>query len=334
MLYCDYTIFLHIIQYDIVIFKEVFHKVEKNTILNSLKDRLTQMNFPQKSIDKHLKTFGISLNDKTDEEIDYIIKSSGGLDGIVNSIVSFENAKKSVSTLQADDEAMKNAAEESTGNTDNVFEKTDESENKSDTKEINAVTDIDKHIEEAEKISNTLEHTMINQPIVNTTDNMEFADDISDYDFEQLFAEKISKPEQFVIDLRKKMSDGVFKYTLPLSILAFAIIFVIAGVLFPLLFASAIFVGALYVATLAAGICFALVPIGFGIYMTFHTMPIALYEIGIGITVLGTTMLLSILLYNYVKRLVPFLFKQIKVLFKLCIKLAKRYFKNQIKEEE
>jgi hypothetical protein len=67
--------------------------------------------------------------------------------------------------------------------------------------------------------------------------------------------------------------------------------------------------------------------------MCFKTLPIALYELGIGVTVLGITMFFSILLYNYVKRLTPFLFKQLKRLFKYNNKLAKRYFNKPIKEE-
>ncbi len=159
------------------------------------------------------------------------------------------------------------------------------------------------------------------------------ATDISEYDFEALFAETLSKPEQWIDALKGKMTADVYKYTLPVAYIAAGIILGISALLFPLCFASAIIFTVGYFASLAAGICFAIIPIGYGAYMCISSAAVGLYEIGLGIITLGITMLVCILLYNYVKRLVPFLYKQIKKLFILCLKTVKRYFKNPVKEE-
>jgi glycosyltransferase involved in cell wall biosynthesis len=108
----------------------------------------------------------------------------------------------------------------------------------------------------------------------------------------------------------------------------------IFGLLGSLMFILGFFAVA-YIGILIGGVAFAAIPMGYGAYVYFFgsALPIALYELGVRIAALGATMLTSILLYNYVRRLVPFLFKQIKKLYKLCNRITKRYFQKTVKEE-
>lgn len=351
--------------------------MEKFIFLATLKDRLTEMNLPQESINKHTKLFDDCLKGKSAEEIEKIIEGAGGIDGIVASIGNLESAKsknkksKTSGTTEAiapeakndqptqveQPSAMSDGNSAQTPETDNKetvtsvdsetqpavepqveetegvateviaeTESTDDSE--LPTMEIPKSPDIDKHILEAEKMTETMERLPA-QPDAEA----ELIPELSDYDFEKLFEEKLSKPEAALKRLREKISPQKYKATLPLAILAAAMIFLFVSALFPLLIASAVVFGVIYICTLVAGICFALIPIGYGIFMCFKSIPVALYELGIGIISSGVTMFVGILLYNYVKRLVPYLFKKLIKLFKFCVKLTKRYFGKQIKEE-
>ena len=193
--------------------------------------------------------------------------------------------------------------------------------------------DFEKHVEEAEQITFELEKTANNNIIKEAVNDSETEFDISEYDFDTLFAQKKSKIEIWLTNLRKNMTDKTYKATLPVSILAFVLAFTVAVLLFPLLIISGIAMSIGYILFLVGGIIFSLIPIGYGVYTSFSAISIGLYEIGIGITAVGIVMLSCILMYNYVKRLLPYLLTKSKVLFKYCVKMAKIYFFKEIKEE-
>ncbi|MBE6671408.1 MAG: hypothetical protein E7593_04305 [Ruminococcaceae bacterium] len=193
--------------------------------------------------------------------------------------------------------------------------------------------DFEKHVEEAEQITYELEKTANNNIIKEAVNDSESEFDISEYDFDTLFAQKKSKIEIQLTNLRKNMTDKTYKATLPISIFAFVLAFAVASLLFPLLVISGIAISVGYILFLVGGIIFSLIPIGYGVYMSFSAISIGLYEIGIGLTAVGIVMLSCILMYNYVKRLLPYLLTKSKVLFKFCVKMAKLYFFKEIKEE-
>ena len=299
--------------------------MEKFIFFASLKKKFAELNIPQETVEKHIAIFEKCFEGKTAAEIDAVIESTGGIDGIVQSVYNLEKTKSNAKNTD-----IKNEDSDS-------FDDAVEDEPIAMTKEISSLEKsekIEEHIREAEDISDDLEKTTVNKVVRSAESQEEFSNDISEYDFDILFAEKLSLPEKWVKALKEKMNEKTYKATLPLAIIAAVLIFAVAGALFPLLIASAIFVSIVYIAVLVAGVCFALVPIGYSIYMSFiKSATIALYEFGLGLIVLGITLALSILLYNYVKRLVPFLFKQLKKLFALCIRIAKRYFSNTVKEK-
>ncbi len=329
--------------------------MEKFIFFASLKEKLSELNIPQDTIEKHMKIFEECFAGRSTAEIEAIIKGAGGIDGIINSVYKLEKAKaNSQKTASETPAKADNFSEIKTDIPAEAVEKTDDNIIKEDipteisdkntseseksfdnevTREISTqnIDNIDEHIREAEEITKEIDRVVTIES-KNAPDNAEFADGFDEYDFEVLFAEKISKPEKLVMALRNKMPAKVYKYTLPLSILVDVVLFLITSLLFPVLIASAVVVGVLYIAILVAGITFALVPLGYGAYMSFKIKPIGMYEISLGILILGFTMLLSILLYNYIKRLVPYLFKQLKALFKMCILVTKRYFAKPRKE--
>ncbi len=316
--------------------------MEKFIFLATIRDRLIQMNLTDEAADKHVKIFENCLKGKSADEIDKIIESAGGVEGILKSIENLEKAKNKKKTdVQTDN--INTVSEEPTSpieepqSSDIVAEEpenlTFDDITDDMTQEIEKSPDIDEHIKEAEFITAELEKTTINE-VVAPAEDEKFELDISEYDFEKFFAEKLTLPEKWIKKLKEKLSPNAYKATLPLAVIIYIAWYAVVLSLFPLLLLSAVACSLAYIAIIVCGIIFALIPIGFGIYMCFKNPTIGMYEIGIGITVCGSTMLTGILLYNYVKRLVPFLFRQLKILFAYTIRITKKYFQFTKKEEK
>ena len=322
----------------ITIFFGRINKVEKLNFYAALKQKLSDLKISENIIEKHIKIFDDFFKEKSDSDIDKFFESAGGIDGIVDSIYELESAKlKKINT--SDNVSGKILDPEKNSDEVNGFVEKIEEKNEA-TREINALSSdnkitIDDRIREAEVITNNLENTTVNSVVSDKDDNVEFANDISDYDFQVLFEQKLTLPEKWAGQLKERMNEKTYKNTLPIAALADALLFLFLSLLFPIIVISAVFVGIVYVLLLISGISASLVSIGYGIYMCFKEIPVGLYEIGLGMIVLGFTMLLSILLYNYIKRLVPFLLKKFKEYYAILIKITKDYFsKNDRGESE
>lgn len=306
--------------------------MEKSKFLSDLKKHMQEFNIPDDKIDEHIAIFEEIVKEKSEEELQEAINEAGGIKALLASIYlsDEEDAPQDASTEEAQDIHPSEAFQETEAvigtNAASKPEAAPIEQQDCKTYDFDKSPDLDLHIQEAVDITTELEKTTVNDIPTVKMEDVEYIDDISDYDFEALFAKKYSKIELLILKLKEKMSDKVFKYTLPLAVLAFLLIFAFVAMLYALVIGSAIFLSIVYVAILVLGICFSLIPIGYGIYMMFKTVPIALYEIGIGIISVGITMLSCILIYNYTKRLVPFLYKLLKKLFKYCIKLTVLYF--------
>ncbi len=322
--------------------------MEKFIFLATIRDKLTAMNLPKSSVDKHVGIFEKCLKGKSADEIDKVINSAGGVDGVVKSIYNLEIAKQKAAKENQEKTEQPKPSEEKVVPTTVIPEVSEEDEpltldsfddepsndNVSDemTIEIQKSPEIEQHILEAEQITSELEKTTINNLVTQNEEDVDL--DISEYDFEKLFEEKLTPPEKWVRSLKEKMSSDVYKWTLPVAVLAVILIFGFVIMLYPIVIVTSIFASVAYLGILVAGILTAIVPIGFGLYMCFKNIPVALYELSLGIISAGVTMLSCIILYNYTKRLVPLLFKLLKKLFKLCVKITKYYFTNDKKEEK
>ncbi|MCQ2432280.1 MAG: hypothetical protein MJ175_06725 [Clostridia bacterium] len=102
----------------------------------------------------------------------------------------------------------------------------------------------------------------------------------------------------------------LFAVSLPfviLLLLAFALLSagIIVGIIAGIIACIILLVG-----EVALGAAISLVGVIYGISQLFLTMPIGLFELGIGICAIGITMFAGILIYNIAVRLLPFLLKQ------------------------
>ena len=119
---------------------------------------------------------------------------------------------------------------------------------------------------------------------------------------------------------------GVVILTLPLTLFLFgAMVLLFLAVFFAL--ASVIVGGiAVLVVVAAAGTGVSLFGIIYGVTQCLSSLPIGLYELGIGITVGGLALMVGILLYNFVIRFIPFVISKWFVLFKYTLRKLKELF--------
>lgn len=100
--------------------------------------------------------------------------------------------------------------------------------------------------------------------------------------------------------------------TIPLALIVLGIFGLMWGAVFAVIGGSV----ALLVALVTSGCALSLVGIIYGITQLFVSVPVGLYEIGIGIVIAGIVMFVGILVYNFAIRLVP---KLIKLVYKLFL---------------
>ena len=118
----------------------------------------------------------------------------------------------------------------------------------------------------------------------------------------------------------------IFLLTLPITV---PILLAVFAIFFSAIAAMAVLIVGLIlslIAIVAAGSALALIGIVYGVTQTFSTLPIGLYEIGLGITIGGTAMLSGILIYNFAVRFLPFAIKHTITFLKFVIKKIKYLF--------
>ncbi|MHB1152915.1 MAG: hypothetical protein ACYCWE_13155 [Eubacteriales bacterium] len=103
----------------------------------------------------------------------------------------------------------------------------------------------------------------------------------------------------------------LFLFIAAFSILAVSIVFLVTGLIF----------------LIVAGTGLSLVGIIYGVTQIFKSLPIGLFEIGFGVIIGGTAMLLGILVYNTAIRFLPFVIKYLIVFFMFTISKIKDLFK-------
>ncbi len=133
-------------------------------------------------------------------------------------------------------------------------------------------------------------------------------DNLRRVDGEPVKKKKKSKPE------REKVKGSplfwiLFILTLPITAPLFLTVSAFFGVLYVAVTALIVAFAGAMVGVVACGTALALVGIIYGATQCFKNLPIGLFEIGVGVTLGGVTMLVSVLLYNIAIRYIPRLYK-------------------------
>ncbi|MBO4229812.1 MAG: hypothetical protein J5938_05645 [Clostridia bacterium] len=116
----------------------------------------------------------------------------------------------------------------------------------------------------------------------------------------------------------------LFAATLPITILIVAFFTVLCLSVILVLVIGIVALIAALVGVVAAGSAIALIGLIYGVSQLFISLPVGLFETGIGITAVGLTMLTSILIYNLAVRFLPFVLRQ----FMKFVKFIPRHFRD------
>ena len=142
-----------------------------------------------------------------------------------------------------------------------------------------------------------------------------------------------SEDEVFKIEQTEKASTkgmaifwcGLF-ITSPIWLAILAVIFGGFAVIFGGLIALIAALVLVMIALIAAGAICSLVGIIYGITQLFSFVAAGVYEIGLGVAVVGVVLLLSVLIFNFAIRFLPFVIRKAAVFFKFVMRKLKEAF--------
>lgn len=340
--------------------------MEKYVFLSMLRTSLLQMNVPANNIIKHVEVFEKYFSSKTPEETKKIIKNIGGLDGALEAVYKIESKRNpdilkpsdikknttqnSDSSSSSDPNIVENVSFDEQNASDEVFSPDLDALEKQVTSEIS----IEKAIESTREIPaldgspitedvelifkkrqnekhKEMEKTTVNNVTILPEDNFELATELPPLEDEIMAYKHPSVIVELFKNLRNKMSDDVYKYTLPLTMLLKILGYALIIALFPMLaIVTAVFY-VLYFACMVGGGLVSIVSLIYGIVKFSSSVAVGLYEIGIGIIIIGTTLLLCILIFIFNKKVIPLLFRKLKEIFKLWTKANKAFFRRTAK---
>jgi hypothetical protein len=299
-----------------------------DNILDVIAGKLKSAGMDDASIAASRKALSKEFSRLSAEELEIKLASEGGADGITESILKkYESVKKKAADSEPDN----------IGLDDDMF--SDEPEN------INKGADNGDAAAEPKDEENDIES------IISEIDGKE---DSPSQDADEYFNDdadvKVKKPEKKKnpqkqgevpakaggknVQKKKKISvknmspRAKTAYIIGLVLLIPLLIILVVAItlLFLALYAAVValviaFSVALVVIA-AVGTALSLMAIIFGIIQLVQgaAVPIGLYEIGLGIAAGGITLGVSILLYNFIVRLAPFLFKKMFVLYKFLFR--------------
>lgn len=299
--------------------------MKSEAFVTQLRDAMTKMNLDEDIKEKHINNFLMLFAGKSEEEIDGIIESSGGLESILSGINDLENKKHKYLL----DDLEKEAREIKKLN--GTEAESDDFENDapvSETKEINIAKNIGQAKKPVETQSEQMNKT-VTRPVVKPA---EPADDEEEKPRRRTSRTAIKLAEKCA-KLRRNMSDAAFCISVPFICVGIALLFSLIILLYPVLWVLRLAVTIINFAVMIVGTLLSGTGIVYG-GIKFGSSPFTgLYEIGLGIVLGGLTLLISVLLCNYLKRLSPFLKECIKDLYSSFIMCVKAFFTLRVKEE-
>lgn len=102
----------------------------------------------------------------------------------------------------------------------------------------------------------------------------------------------------------------LFAVTLPITVCLLLVLILIAAAVIAAIVGGIVGLILLLIAEVAVGAAISLIGIIYGVSQLFLTLPVGLFELGIGVCAVGATMFAGIILYNLAVRFLPFVLKQ------------------------
>ena len=308
-----------------------------DNIFDEVAAKLSSAGMDEASVTASKKALQDAFSGLTEEELKQKLESEGGTDGITESILKkYEEAKKKKAeggpdVLSLDDNMFSDEAVSAADQKNNP-------ENKEGS--INELLDADSKNTDDDGVDSVITEIDGNESGSSSSRADEYFNDDDDVKVKQPErrkktakkpAEQPSKsntPKKKNVSIKNMSTRAKTIYIVGLVVLIPLVIALVMAItlLFLALYAAIIFLVVAFSVALvlvaAVGTAVSLMAIIFGIIQLVKGVaaPIGIYEIGIGIAAGGVTLGVSILLYNFIVRLAPFLFKKMFVLYKFLFR--------------
>ncbi len=293
----------------------------KDVFLSMIEHSLTDAGMPKEKVDESIAHFNTSFSKMSNEEFEKKVSQLGGIEVISERVVS--NYKKSVRKKTRMEQDENEETDDAAGNAEDA----DEAKKSAEVGDANEIVEASAESKPEQKQKQSISE------LLTEDDDTVKPKPRKKTPVPQNDATKNGKSKNGKTKNKNSASNiqpGVFAAT-PVA----ALLMIIAVACFAFLYGA---VGAIVVvfATLlvllsASGTALAIVAIIYGITQLTVSKGAGLYEIGIGIVAGGVTLFFGILMYNFIVRLAPFLFKKMLVLFKFVFRKIKLLF-SVIKE--
>lgn len=293
-----------------------------------LRHAMTEINLDEDIKEKHVNNFLILFAGKTDEEIDGIIESSGGIESILNGIVDLESKKHEYLLNDLENEAREI---KKLNGTDIMTDDTVYESPASETKEIK-VAKAKNEIPSQDGAKEKMTDATVTRPAIKNANNENPLEAEDEKPIRKTNPAAIKLAEKCA-KFRRGMSETAFCISVPFICIGIALLFVLIVLLFPILCCLRFAVFILNFAVMTVGSILSGTGIIYGIVKFGSSPLVALYEIGLGIVFCGLTILLSVLLFGYLKKLSPFLKECAKELYFSFIMCVKAFFTLRVKED-
>lgn len=286
----------------------------KDVFLSMIEHSLTDAGMPKEKVDESIAHFNASFSRMSNEEFEEKVSQLGGVEVISERVVS--NYKKSV---------QKKARSVQSENIDTA----------SDADSADEIKEADEEKESADAANETAEAVAAEPATPTKIEPKQSVNELLRED-DDIVKPKPRKKAPGVQNSKggkgkKKKSKGknsaaeskpkagtfaatpVVALLMIIAVACFAFLYGVVGGLVVILAAALVLLS-------ASGTALSIVAIIYGITQLSVSKGAGLYEMGIGIVAGGVTLFFGILMYNFIVRLAPFIFKKLLVLFKFVFK--------------
>lgn len=312
--------------------------MDKQTFYTELSDKLAKRNVSDEYIERHLKQFDVYFSEKSDEEISSEIEKLGDLDRVADRIKRMTD--KIISEAQETEPASTPSDTNTSEAEASTTNQTAESANP-----ISAEASITPH-EDVKTAEDVPSEELLPYGIPADRNDKEIDelflddDDVSVAGSEAHVAKRGTAVQpsdnqeslvsvhldQAALQKNRRKFWLLFAVTSPLwltIILMTAAAFALTYFLMAVIIIAAV---ALLVATTAAGTLVSVFGLIFSVAQMISSLPIGLYECGLSIIAGAIAMFVSILIYNFAVRLIPFAARWLLVFVKYVFRKYKELF--------
>lgn len=315
--------------------------MEKSHFFAALRRRLEELQVSEENIDKYIRQFERYFNTMTDEEAEEQIASFEGVEGIASNILRMIQKKESQEAPPPPVAPVSEPEEDATEEEEYPVEE----ELPSERTRVIPVVPARPEKGASDALTQTRAMPAVQQipsrrstvpAAAPTYENVNF-NELDEEEEEDIDYDQYGYQEEIDPEFEEKIPSSMLYWVIllassPISLAIFGVIFALFGAVFGAM-AVAVAGGVLaMLAIVVAGTAMSLVGIIYGVTQLFVSLPIGLFELGLGVVIGGVTMLSGILIYNFAVRLLPYLMRYWVVFLRFVLRQIRRLYRFIKKE--